>query len=1116
MNETVAEKKTPPASEQDFPIVGIGASAGGIEAFKRFLKAIPEDSGMAYVLVQHLNPSHESILPDILRKVTKIPVNEITDDIHLAPNNIYVIPENKTLTSNDGVLKLTPRDKIKRSLPIDIFFISLAEVHQSLAVGIVLSGNASDGTLGLKSIKAHGGITFAQDQQSAANGDMPQNAVNADVVDFVLPPEEMPAKLLQLLQLPKDDETSFKAILALLGQRSGVDFTYYKQATIRRRIARRMAISRKDDLGGYLKLLRSEKAEQDKLFMDLLIPVTTFFRDPNTFDVLCETVFPVLFKNRPADEPIRAWISACSTGEEAYSLAICLHESVSEHLPGRKIQIFASDVSEAAIKKAREGIYTRADMLTVSEKRVEKYFTAVKSGYQVNRNIRDICVFAVHNFLKDPPFAKMDIISCRNVLIYMDTSLQKKALSTFHYALNEAGFLLLGKSETTGPASELFTPFAKNDKIYSRKTMPGRYLYIPMLGRTEKLTLGNGIGGAGHKKQPAIPALQPDFRKNAEAVLLSKYTPPAVIINEQMDIVHIHGSITAFLEPSQGKPSFNLLKMAREGLGFELRNTLLKARTSNATAIKENIPIQSNGSTVLVTIEVVPLTNTPEPHFLILFHKILLQEANAADATNGHANNADKARIEQLEKELAQTREDMRSISEDQEAANEELQSGNEELQSSSEELQSLNEELETSKEELQSTNEELIVVNQEMQDKQEEINNARLYAEAIIASVREPLLVLDKSFYIKTINKAFYIKFGINEQESIGKGIFEIKNRFFDNLGLRSLLEKVLPQRIEVMDYEIIMNIPPSGECTMLLNARQVINQKSEEQLILLSIKDISERKKAQQHLQAFSESLEQKVKERTASLEQTNLQLEEFAHTASHELQEPLRKIITFSKILKKGYDDGKPLLVREYLDKMDESSGRLKQLVQHLLNFATVTQHEQLFEKTNLNTVFNDILFDFELVIAEKKATLTSDKLPVLEVIPFQMNQLFYDLVSNALKFSRPGIPPVIHISCKQLNKEEVMEYPGLNEKIRYYEIIFKDNGIGFEQRYAKQIFQMFQKLSSGSAYAGTGIGLALCKKIVQGYHGQIFAEGKENEGASFHVILPYQQAVNPIEN
>ncbi|MDZ4669207.1 MAG: chemotaxis protein CheB [bacterium] len=843
-------KTQPPATIQNFPIVGIGASAGGLDAFKRLLKAIPEDSGMAYVLVQHLDPSHESILPEILQRETKIPVHEISDDIHLAPNHIYIIPANKILTSTDGVLQITPRDKSILNLSIDIFFKSLADVHKEFAVGIVLSGNGSDGTLGLKAIKENGGISMAQDSESAAYDSMPQSAVNAGFVDFILAPEKIPAQLLQINSayktnhffkevehLQDDEDGIFKQILILVRERSGIDFSNYKQPTFHRRIARRIAIVKKKNLIDYLKYLRTHKAEQDALFQDVLIPVTSFFRDPKTFKALTESVFPTFIKNRTTDEAIRIWIAGCSTGEEAYSIAISLHEFLGDKLSDIKIQIFASDISEKAIKKARLAIYSKAEVEILSDLQLKNYFIKNNGGYEVTKLIRDMCIFAPHNFLKDPPFAKIDLITCRNVLIYMDTFLQKKAFTTFHYALKENGFLLLGKSETIGASSDLFTHVSKHEKIYSRKPISGRFIHVATERKEEALTSKD----KSINKQETVYI---DFRKSAEEIMISK-SPASVVVNEQMDIVHIHGDITPFLQAPQGKPTHNLIKMAREGLAFELRNAIHKASKQQASVIKEKIPMTTNDVQSVVTIEIIPLTNTIELHYLIRFKKKSHTVQVDEKPTSGDMNETQKQNL-QLERELSQTREDMRAITEDMEAANEELQSANEELQSSNEEMQSLNEELETSKEELQSTNEELTTVNQELIDKQEQLNTAHYYAESIVATMREPLIILDRTLRIKTANEAFYKKFNATEQDTEGALFYEIQNRQWDDKVMRNLLEKILPNKERLTDYEIVIKFPKLGERTMLLNAQQIINEKNNELLFLLAIEDISEQTKA------------------------------------------------------------------------------------------------------------------------------------------------------------------------------------------------------------------------------------------------------------------------------
>ncbi len=468
--------KTPQATEQDFPIVGIGASRGGLNAFKKFLKALPDKSGMAYVIVQHLDPDFESILPALLSKVTKLPVNIIEDDIHLAPDNIYVIPPNKTLTTFDGVLKITPRENLATNALIDVFFTSLAEVHQALAVGIVLTGTGTDGTLGLKAIKKYGGITFAQDISSAVAEGMPGSAVDANVVDFILPIEEIPIKLIEIYQRQqhrfteisgeKEQAVSSK-ILQLLHQHFNIEFTHYKQTTIQRRIARRIALSNEKNIEDYYPLVSEIKVELEALYKDLLIPVTYFFRDQSTYEVLKDEVMPLLFSRKEAEKPIRIWVAGCSTGQEAYSLAMLIYEYQQVNQDERQVQIFATDVSQSAITFARKGVYSADDILMLSADRRKSHFTKKnEDSFNIIKPLRDMCVFAEHNFLKDPPFSNIDLLTCRNVLIYMEPYLQKKALTAFHYALNNGGFLIQGKSETTAHAPELYHPFNTIEKIY--------------------------------------------------------------------------------------------------------------------------------------------------------------------------------------------------------------------------------------------------------------------------------------------------------------------------------------------------------------------------------------------------------------------------------------------------------------------------------------------------------------------------------------------------------------------------------------------------------------------------------------------------------------------------
>jgi len=847
----VNKNKTKILSKNLFPVVGIGASAGGLEAFKKLVKAIPENSGIAYILVQHLHPDHSSVLPEILQRETHIPVNEISDNVKVKPDNIYVIPSNKILVATDGVLQLSARPKDLKNMPIDIFFSSLAEVHQSHAIGVVLSGYGADGTQGLKAIKECGGITFAQDLASATYDAMPQSAIKSGVVDFILSPEEMPEQLLKLnntfkilpsnndaLPLPLTEEESFKQILSLLRDNNGVDFTYYKQSTIRRRILRRLVILKLEKITDYLVFLNQNKPEQDALFQDMLIPVTAFFRDGKIFENLCNTVLPELIKNKSQVNPLRIWVAGCSTGKEAYSIAMCLHEYLSDKISNIRIQIFATDVSEKAIAKARISIYDKSEMEGISDSRLQQFFVKTNGNYQVKKPVRDMCVFATHNFLKDPPFAKIDLISCRNVLIYLEPFLQKKAFTIFHYALNPKGFLWLGKSESTGSFPEYFLPFGTKDKIYTRKSFPGSFIQVASERREE--TLRNKNFGL------RIPATKiDDFQKDADEILLSKYTPAGVIVNDQLDIVQFRGSTGDFLEPSPGKASLNVIKMARGGLSFELRSALQKSKRTKEPISKENIPV-NNGK--MIAIEVIPLLTAVEPHFLILF-----KDTSPAIAKTETGKNNSKAEAlqqspesilnKQLEKELALAREDMRSITEDQEAVNEELQSANEELLSGSEELQSLNEELETSKEELQSTNEELITVNHELFERNEQFNREKLFAEAIVSTVHEPLLVIDHDFKIKSANKSFYKNFRITEEEVLGNVLFDLQNHGWNIPGLHSQLLKIQTKSEKYIEWESTYDFPAAGMRTICFNV-QPIQKENGQDWILLALDDITVRK--------------------------------------------------------------------------------------------------------------------------------------------------------------------------------------------------------------------------------------------------------------------------------
>jgi two-component system CheB/CheR fusion protein len=1087
------DTKDPKKTEQNFPIVGIGASAGGLDAIKRLIKAIPTDSGMAYVIVQHLSPDHPSSLPEILSQHTEVPVHEIINDINLAPNHIYIIPENNNLVTQDGVLKLHQRTRNeKKNISIDIFFESLAEVHKSFAIGIILSGTAFDGTFGFKKIKEVGGTTLVQDPETAEFKGMPQSAIDADLADYVLAPELIPEQLLEIRKsyasnhaysdeehLPKNEEEILMQIINLIFLRTGNDFRHYKQPTIRRRIARRMVMSRKENLHDYYYHLRNDKSEQDSLFNDFLIPVTYFFRDQNFFESLPRLAFPQLLQNT-INNNLRIWVAGCSTGEEAYSLAIAIHEYLTEKNSDIKVQIFASDISEKCIAKARTAVYSAQDVQQVSQTRLHHYFTKRDGHYHINKVIRDMCIFAVHNFIKDPPFARIDLVSCRNVLIYLDSFLQNKILSSFHYSLKEKGILFLGKSESINNAQNLFDPIGKHEKIYARKFAPGRY--VPEAFKPANIGNRDKAEPADKKKSPAN-----DFLKIASDILFSKYTPASVIINEHQEIVHFHGDTSPFLLPSPGKPNFNILKMARDGISFELRNALTKLKQEKETVAKENIQVKNQP--YLVSFEAIPLPDKEE-HHLILFTKKPLPDTETESKLK--SKNSDQLRIKELENELMQMREDIKRITEEQQTAFEELQTTNEELLSSSEELQAMNEELETSTEELQSNNEELLCVNDELMDRQEQLISMRNYSESIVNTIREPLLIIDRDFFIKSANPAFYKYFETTEKETEGHSFFEIGDCHWDIPEFKELLFKMLNEKEAIHDFNVHANCKGLGKKIMMVNARRIVNAQPSG-MILLAIEDITD-------LVLTNELLTQKNLE----LERYNEQLESFSSAASHDLQEPLRKIQMFSNRILDHEKDLSESSIHN-LQRINVASANMSQLITDLINYSRINFIEKEYKRTDLNVLLKKIISDLKDYILEKNAHITLSTLPQVHVIPYQIQQLFINLIMNAIKYTDENVTPQIKIEAQQPSSEEIINIGG-DPEINYAKICVIDNGIGFTKEYENKIFDPFYRLHSTDQYKGSGLGLTISKKIVSNHNGFITAKSKVNHGTTFSIYIP----------
>jgi two-component system CheB/CheR fusion protein len=803
--------------EAGFPVVGLGASAGGLAAIEAFFAAMPADKeiGMAFVVVQHLDPDHKSILMDLVKRYTKMQVCRVEDGMKVQPNCAYIIPPNRDMAFLNGKLHLLePSAPRGLRLPIDYFFRSLAQDQHERAICIVLSGTGTDGTMGLKAIKGEGGMAMAQAPESAAYDGMPRSAIATGQVDFVLPPDKMPEQLIAYVQhafghrpkpiisLAVEDGDILQKVFILLRAQTGHDFSLYKENTIHRRIERRMAVAQIDHLEDYLSYLRQTRLEVEMLFRELLIGVTNFFRDPPAFESLRENVVSRLFAEPPR-ESVRVWVPGCSTGEEAYSLAILIREYLDELKQNFQVQIFATDIDADAIEKARAGVYPNSIAADVSPERLARFFAQDLNGgpYHISKSIRDLVVFAEQDTLKDPPFSKLDLISCRNLLIYLGGEAQKKLLPLFHYALNQDRYLFLGNSETIGEFMDLFAGVDKKWKIYQRKGVAtpraAIALHIPPLA----------AGSDGRATSAGAPAHPGGARDLAERVLLEAYVPASVLINADFDVLYIHGHTGKYLEPATGDASLNLMRMAREGLRMELAAAARKALTQQAPVRHEGLQIKSNGGTSVVNLIVQPVTKPEAAHGLLM---VIFEDVNPAGRPAVEAAvvpiSEQEQRLLTLERELRTKSEYLQTIIEELETSNEELKSTNEELQSSNEELQSTNEELETSKEELQSVNEELVTVNTELQNKIEELSRANNDMTNLMASTNIGTLFLDDQLRIERFTPATARVINLI-QTDVGRPVSDIVSRFkgYDRLvpDARKVLDTLIPTEAEVQTQD-------------------------------------------------------------------------------------------------------------------------------------------------------------------------------------------------------------------------------------------------------------------------------------------------------------------------
>ena len=1069
-----------------------------------------------------------------------------------------------------------------------------------MAFGIILSGTASDGTLGVRAIKAEGGITFAQDPASAKFDGMPRSTIASGAIDFVLSPEGIARQLAGLSRHsylhggPEKVLDSFPAdggeldrIFVRLRSATGIDFTYYKHNTIHRRIKRRMALHGVESLKEYVRLVEGDGAEASVLAQAFLVNVTSFFREPEVYRTVREVLLPALLEDRSASDPFRVWIPGCSTGEEAYSLAIELTEFLEAHAVHPGVQIFASDLSEAVLEKARTGVYPESALGGVSAERLQRHFVKRNRSYQISQVLRDLCVFARHDVTRDPPFSRMDVISCCNLLIYLGPVLQKKALSLFHYALRPSGFLVLGSSESVGAYSDSFEAIGGKHKIYSKhgNSIQPKFDYRD----------GNaGIGTAGAPRIAAeIAGSVNSVQREAERMLLAEYAPASVVIDGAMRVLQVRGRTDPYLQVPQGAPTASLTQMVRSGLIAGLKAAVEQARKKNQPVSEKGLRVKGNGDFGMVDVRVSP-NRGPEGKdrcYLVLFEESAGSEApspklakrgkpGAAAQPSDRAVDRLEREIVRLESELNGTRDYLQSIIETQEASAEELRSSNEEAQAT-------NEELDTAKEELQAANEELNTVNDELRIRNAEQNilNADLrkllesinvplvmvgkdlrirwftaamepvlnllpsdqgraitdlrstlipdfvellvkalagseernvefqrpngawlslrilpyrgadnsidgaiatlididvlkraldFSEAVVATVREPLVVLDSGLRVRTANEAFYNAFQVEKPETEGRPFHEIGKGQWNVPRLRRLLEEILSENTSLKDFEVEHRSSDRAVGrTLLLNARE-IHRIDGERMILLAIDDITESRRSAEDFRRSNEDLKQ------------------FVFAASHDLQEPLRMIVAHTQLLAAAYADKLDNDGNASITYAVEGALRMEALISGLREFWQLSERVEE-RRTPLHSaeMLRQAMLNLEASIAESNAAITSGPLPSLMASEATLIQLFQNLLGNALKY-RSTEAPRIHVSA-------VREGPDWVFSVR-------DNGIGIDAQYSQEIFKVFKRLHGPGEYSGTGIGLAICPKIVERYGGRIWVESQRGRGSDFKFTIP----------
>ena len=1066
-------------------IVGIGASAGGLRPIEEFFDHMPDDSGLSFVIVQHLSPDFKSLMDELLARHTQMAIHKVSDGVSIEPNSIYLIPPEKNMAVSNGRLLLTDKSKIKGvHHPIDIFFRSLAEEAGANAVAIVLSGTGSDGSRGIKDVREAGGLVLVQSPESSSFDGMPRAAISTGTVDLICEPCDMPQQLIQYsntsdratLQTSEfhpesqGNESWMLRLFRLFRQRHNIDFSLYKTGTITRRIERRMKMAAVGSMDTYMDRVETDEEEAEMLFRDLLVEVTHFFRDPEAFARLRDSVIPELIQRADPEEEIRVWVCGCATGEEAYSIAMVLHEGLEK--AGRKkrtFKVFATDVHRKSLEIASNGFYPAHALENVPEEFQSKYFTRNNGICNVKRELRQAVIFASNDVTRDPPFTRLDLISCRNVLIYLEPKIQRRILSMFHFGLKTRGVLFLGPSETVGDLTTEFEQLDRHWRIYSK-------LRDVRLPEASRIPLTPVLGAVIHEPPPAFVGTTNGGGPNqvwlngAYEDLLSRHVPPSLLVNEYNELVHCFGNARKLLSPPEGRPTNNILKMLDNELRISVSAALHRAKNENKPVVYKGVRVQTDTESQLFKVTVEPYDKANQKTFLVCLEEMEKVIPTDQIVETFEPSDHNHERVEQLERELNYTRETLQATVEELESSNEELQATNEELIASNEELQSTNEEL-------HSVNEELYTVNSEHKDKIEELTQLTSDMDNLLKSTEIGTIFLDKNFNIRMFTPSISAGFNVLEQD-IGRPINHISYKLDS--------PQLLTDAAEVLNTGNAKELEVKAKDGRIY-LQQIRPYRVEDRIngIVLTLTDITELREAE------------KARLTMQTLAEVSQELPDFAYAVSHDLQAPLRQISQYTERLEAATKEKNEQEIARSSQILRACSDKLREMIDGLLAYSRINTLGKPLAPVPLEKPLRTAIEELQTALDVNEAVVNIDPgLPTVLGDSGQLRLLFFHLIENAIKFRRDE-PPRIQISAREFGDQMV-------------DITVRDNGIGIPGRNLEDIFTIFKRLGFKEGTPGAGVGLAICRRIALRHHGRISCMSSDSaEGSEFTVSLRVPQ-------